>query len=146
MIEIKTAPITLGDKEYTLKEAPRLISKPWKKKFIEEIQPLFQELSGAPDMRFDKPEDLFQLFPLVESLLIDGSESIFELLIAYSPELIEDREYIEAHATDRQIFAAFQEVIKLADFLEMGGMMKKQIGRSLIGISSNSPRVNGASA
>ena len=143
MIEIKTATVTLGDKEYTIKEAPRLISKPWKKRFIEEIQPLFEKLSGAPDMQFDTPEDLFKLVPLAESLLIDGSESIFELLIAYSPELTADREYIEAHATDRQIFAGFQEVLKLADFLEMGGMMKRQIGRNLTGISSNSPSVNG---
>lgn len=97
-------------------------------------------------MTFEKPEDLFKLFPLAESIFIQGIEAIYELLIAYSPVLAEEKDYIAENATDRQIVAAFREVVTLADPFGVVAGLNRQIGRGTIGTLSNSQSVNGASA
>lgn len=143
MIEIKTVTVRLGENDYEVREASFAISKPWKQRLMTEIKPLFEKLSGAPNMSFEKPEDLFKLFPLAESIFIEGIESIYDLLIAYSPALTADAEYIANNATDRQIVAAFREVVLLADPFGVVAGLNRQIGRGTIGTLSNSQPVNG---
>jgi hypothetical protein len=133
MVEIESTTFRLGERDFTIKQAGFLRSKPWKKRLFDEIKPLFDRLSGASDIEFNSPADLLQLLPLAEDLFIDGIETIYGLLIAYSAELEADKDYIEAHATDKQIFAAFQEVVKLSDFLGLTVQMNRRIGRGLIG-------------
>lgn len=145
MIEIRTVTARLGEKDYEIREAGFMVSKPWKKRLINEIKPLFEKLSGAPNMTFEKPEDLFKLFPLAESIFIEGIETIFDLLIAYSPALAADADYIAQNATDRQIVAAFREVVTLADPFGVIAGLNRQIGRGTIGMLSNSQSVNGDS-
>lgn len=146
MIDVKTVSVRLGDKDFEIREASFLVSKPWKTRLMKEIQPLFEKLSSAPNMTFEKPEDLFKLFPLAESIFIQGIEAIYELLIAYSPVLAEEKDYIAENATDRQIVAAFREVVTLADPFGVVAGLNRQIGRGTIGTLSNSQSVNGASA
>jgi len=133
MIEIKTVKVLLGETEYEIREAGFIVAKPWKKRLLEEIKPLFEKLGGAPDITFDKPSDLFQLLPLAESIFIEGIETIFELLIEYSPALKADAETIAATATDRQIVAAFREVVYLADPFGVVNQLNRQLGRGLTG-------------
>jgi hypothetical protein len=135
MVEIESTTFRLGERDFTVKQAGFLRSKPWKKRLFDEIKPLFDRLSGASDIEFNSAADLLQLLPLAEDLFVDGIETIYGLLIAYSAELEADREYIEAHATDKQIFAAFQEVVKLADFFGLANQLNRRIGRGLIGTS-----------
>jgi hypothetical protein len=135
MVEIESTTFRLGERDFTIKQAGFLRSKPWKKRLFDEIKPLFDRLSGASDIEFNSAADLLQLLPLAEDLFVDGIEIIYGLLIAYSAELEADREYIEAHATDKQIFAAFQEVVKLADFFGLANQLNRRIGRGLIGTS-----------
>lgn len=133
MIEIGTVSVKLGEKEYTIQEAGALRSRPWKQRLLDEIAPLLEKVKGASDIQFETAADLFQLMPLAKELLVDSAVTLLELLIAYSPTLEDDREYIEAHATDRQILAAFQEVVKLADFLGLTSQLSRQLGRMRIG-------------
>lgn len=133
MIEIESTTFRLGNREYTVQTAGFIRSKPWKKRLVEEIKPLFERLHDAPNMEFDTAADLFKLFPLVEDLFIDGLETVFDLLIAYSPALEADKEYIEAHATDKQILRAFQEVVVLADPFGMVNQLNRKIGLAQTG-------------
>lgn len=133
MIEIESVTVKLGAKEYTIQQAGFLRSKPWKQRLFEEIKPLFERLSGASDIKFDSASDLFQLLPLAEDLFVSGIETIYDLLVAYSPDLEADREYIEAHATDKQILAAFQEVVKLSDPFGVVSQLNRRIGLKATG-------------
>jgi len=139
MVEIQTVTVQLGDREYLIQQAGFLRSKPWKKRLLEEMKPLFAEIGEAQAMEFSSPADLLGLLPLAEKLFIEALDLIFDLLISYSPVLQDERDYIEQSATDAQIFAAFQEVVKLADFFGLTQQLNRQLGRVQIGISSNSP-------
>lgn len=145
MIEIRKVIGKLGEKEYEITEAGFAVSKPWKKRLMEEIKPLFEQISNAPNMEFETPADLFKLFPLAEAIFVDGIEKILELLIAYSLVLQADHEYIRANATERQIFALFREVVLLADPFGLIAQLNNQIGRKAIGISSSLQSANGDS-
>ena len=63
---------------------------------------------------------------------------IFDLLIAYSDTLEAEREYIENHATEGQIWQAFQEVLRLSDFLGISSMFGRRIGLTMSATSSKS--------
>lgn len=134
MVEIDSVTVKLGEKEYTITQAGFLKSKPWKKRLFEEIKPLFERLNGAGDLKFESAADLKQLLPLAEDLFVTGIETVYALLIAYSPILEADREYIEAHATDKQILAGFQEVIRLSDPFGVVNQLNRRIGLKATGI------------
>lgn len=133
MVEIESTTVRLGERDFEIQTASFIRSKPWKKRLLEDIKPLFERLSGAGEIQFNSAADLFQLVPLVEDLFVDGLETVFELLIAYSPALEAERDYIEAHATDKQILNAFQEAVKLADPFGMVNQLNRKIGRGLTG-------------
>jgi hypothetical protein len=146
MIDIRVVTVKLGEKEFEVKEASFAISKPWKQRLMTEIKPLFEKLSGAPNMTFDKPADLFNLIPLAESIFIEGVSTIFDLLIGYSPVLGAEADYIANNASDRQIVAAFREVVTLADPFGVIGQLNRQIGRGIAGTSLNLQSANGVAA
>lgn len=143
MVEIETITIQLGEREYTISEAPRVRSRPWKERFMMEINPLFARISDAKDREINGPEDILALFPVFESLFTSSFDEIFELLITYAPELEADREYIENHATDKQIFAGFLGVTRLADPFGMVDILRLMIGRRIFRTQSNLPSANG---
>jgi hypothetical protein len=143
MVEIKVIAVKLGEKEYSITEAAFRRSKVWKQRFMTEIKPLFKELEGVGDIAFNAPSDLLKLMPLAEKLFIEAIDTVLDLLVAYSPLLEEDREYIEDTATDKQIFSAFQEVIRLADFLGLTSQLNRQLGRATTGTLSNLQPPNG---
>ena len=138
MVEIQTVTVQLGDREYLIQQAGFLRSKPWKKRLLADVKPLFDEIGAAQGIEFASPADVIQLLPLAEKLFIEAIDLIFELLVAYSPVLEDDRAYIEQHATDMQIFAAFQEVVKLADFFGITQQINRNLGLTRIGTFSNS--------
>lgn len=146
MIDIRTVTGKLGEKEYEIREAGFAVSKPWKQRLLADIKPLFEKLGEAPNLRFETPSDLFKLFPLAESVFIDGIDTVLGLLLAYSPVLQADAEYIRENATERQIFSFFREVVTLADPFGLVSQLNRQLGRGLTGISSNSQSANGDSA
>lgn len=146
MVEIESATVRLGERDYTINEAPRLRAKTWREQFMAEMRPLLAQVGSVENIAIDHPEDLLRLLPVFETVFIAASDRIGEMLFAYSAELEADREYIEAHATDRQIIAAFGEVVKLADPFGVVGQIQRQIGRELVGTLSSLRSRNGASA
>lgn len=144
-MQIETATVTLGDEEFIIRAAPHTISKKWRPRFMDEVKPYFDRMAEVSSVEFDKAEDLLQMWPILQSILIEGIDNVFELLIAYSPDLAANRDAIEQTASDKQILAAFQEVLRLSDFLGLFPLLGQQIGRMAIGTSSSSPSANGAS-
>jgi hypothetical protein len=137
MSQIESATLVLGEREFVVQTAGFMRSKPWKKRLFEEIKPLFEKVSDAPNMEFNNAADLLKLLPLAEELFTDGLDLVFDMLISYSPVLEDDREYIGCHATDKQILAAFQGVVVLADPFGVVATLTRQLGRTAIGTSSN---------
>lgn len=144
MIEIQTATVLLGEKEYIVREASHVRAAPWTRRLMSEVRPLFEQVKEAQGIEFSTPADLLQLWPLVEHLFTGALDKLYEMLIAYSPELEADQQYIADHATNRQILAAFQEVVRLADPFDLVPTLTKQIGRAAIGTSPSLPVQNGA--
>jgi hypothetical protein len=143
MVEIQTVTIRLGEKEYTVREAPHLRAAPWRRQLMAEIKPMFERITNAQNIEFNTPADLLALWPLFQQIFTDGLETIYAMLICYSADLEADADYIANHATDKQILAAFQEVVKLADPFGFTQTLTRQIGLATIGTSSNSPSANG---
>jgi len=143
MSQIESATLYLGEREFVVQTAGFMRSKPWKKRLFEEIKPLFEKVSAAPDIVFNTAADLLKLVPLAEELFTDGLDLVFDMLITYSPVLEAEREYIENYATDKQILAAFQGVVILADPFGVVATMTRRIGRTATTTSSNSHVASG---
>lgn len=137
IVDVGSVTVRFGDRDFTILEASALRAKPWKQRFLDEVMPILTRVSEASEVKFESPADLFQLAPLAKELVVDSAVLLLDLLFEYSPELEAERAYIEANATDRQILAAFQGVIKLADFLGLTSQLNRQFGRLMIGTLSN---------
>jgi hypothetical protein len=133
MVEIESTVVKLGEKEYTIQQAGFLRSRPWKKRLLEEVKPLFEGVSGAGDIEINSASDILKLLPMAQSLFVDSPEVLLSLLFDYAPELKEDKDTIEMFATDKQILAAFQEAVKLADFLGLTSLLTRRFGLNTIG-------------
>lgn len=145
-MQIESKTLTLGEQEYTVCAPGFVRAKVWKKRLLTEVKPLFDQLSAAPDIQFDSPADLLKLLPLADKLLIDGVDTMLELLLAFSPVLEEARAYIEENASDKQIVAAFTDVVSLADPFGMAAQLNRQFGRATNGTSSKSLVASGDAA
>lgn len=145
-IQIRVATVVLGEKEYQIEEAPILRSRAWRKTFYNTLMPLLKELGGVQGIEFDRPEDLLQLVPLAEQIVVNALDEVVDLLLLYSPILEEDQDYILNHATERQAVAAFQEVLKLAVPFEIDCLIARAPGLARAMTSSNSPSPNGCSS
>lgn len=140
---IRSVVVTLGAREYAVCEAGFARSRRWRKRFVDEIKPLFEQVSGMAGLEFGSPADLLKLLPLLDTVMVDGIDRVFELLLAYSDTLSADREYIEESATDRQILDAFREVASIAFPFDLGSLLRRQLGRAANGMSSNLPVQSG---
>lgn len=141
---IETTQIELGERTFEIRTAPFARSRLWRRQLIGEVKPLFEQVAAAQDMTFETAADLLNLWPLAETLLVEGLDLIFEMVISYAEPLEAEREWIEQNATDQQIMAAFQEILRLGDFLGLMPMMSRRFGQMTIGTSTNSPAPNGA--
>jgi hypothetical protein len=144
-VQIRVATVTLGDKDYEITEAPILRSRAWRERFYQTIAPLLKELGGVQGVEFERPDDLLQLLPLAEQIVVNALTEVVDLLLLYSPELEADQDYILNHATERQAVRAFQEVVKLAIPFEIDRMIARSPGLVTAMTSSNSPSPNGDS-
>ena len=143
MPEVAEVQIQLGDRTFVVRTAPFVRSSPWRKRFLAEVKPLFEQLANAQNLRFETPADLLQLWPVAEGIFHQGLDKIFELLVSYSADLEAERDWIANNATDMQILAGFQEVIQLADPLQLTKFLGRQTGLMMSGLSSRSQSASG---
>lgn len=146
MAELEKVTVRLGERDFEVAAAGFARARVWKQRLINEVQPIFATLADAPGIQFETPADLLKLLPLAETLIVGGVGTIFELLIDYAPTLAAERGYIEEHASDKQIVAAFQEVVGLADPFGVVALLNLRLGRGVNGTSASLPSANGISA
>lgn len=133
MVEIETITVRLGERDFEIKTAGFLRSKPWKKRLLAEVKPLFEQIGGIDAVKFDSPADLLSLIPVLEDVFVESIEKVLELLLAYSETLEAEQEYIKKYATDKQILFAFQGAVKLADPFGVVQLMTRRIGLTATG-------------
>ena len=97
--------VILGGK--TFKIAPLVIrdSREWRKKVVALIMPL----PALVKVTMDDEEDFGKV---LNQILVTNPDQVIDLFFEYARDL--DREEIEGIATDAEMAAAFQEVIKIA--------------------------------
>jgi hypothetical protein len=113
---MRTIEITLGGKPYTITELPSRKNAGWRKSIDEEFGGMLSIAEGvqAADLTGVRMGDVTSLIRTVGSGLLGGVDAIKRLLIAYSPELTADAEWIEENAYDSEIQEAFARVLTLA--------------------------------
>ena len=142
-MDIRTVEVTLGTKQFTITEAGWKKATAWKRGLIKDVKPMYEQVAGAADIKFENAEDLVGLWPLIQTVLVDGMDALFEHLLAYSPVLEKDRDYIEENATEAQVFAAFREVVSLADPFGIVQQFNRRIGLKAMRTTTNSPEPSG---
>jgi len=146
-MQLQTAKITLGEKDYTIQAAGYRRARGWKKTFFAQLyDPLIAQLGAVNEISDGALTlgDLGQYTPFAQGILLDSIDAVFELLIGYAQPLENDRESIEETASDAQIVDAFWEVLKLANPLPPG-LLAGGNGLGLMGILQNLPSQNGDS-
>ena len=133
---MRTVDITLGGQAFTVRELPVRKNAGWRKALAKPFAELVQTLQTAPDSQIDNAQSLADLVKSLSGALIDSVDTIVELLISYSPELEQAREYLEENAYDSEILEAFAGVLGLAFPF---GTWKGQLGQLLAQFGNGSP-------
>jgi len=97
--------VTLGGKAYEI--APLVIaeSRKWRARFIK----ILQEYPQYAQVTTDTPE---KFNSALHNLLVAMPDEVIDLFFDYARNL--DRQQIESEATDEEVAAAFEQVVKLA--------------------------------
>jgi hypothetical protein len=146
--------VTLGTKNYTIKQLSIRANRKWRNRFNEPVDKLlsaFQEVGQVSTTEFEDGKELVQKIgglllaraTEVAGVLLQSMDLVLDGLFAYSPELEADRDTIEENATDDEAMKAFVEVLKLAypfgRLLNLAG----QIGQTDKETSQNSAEPSG---
>lgn len=157
----KQVTITLGGKQYSIKEKPMGQNSAWRKKLRESrVMRLFESLDGVvsqimslieevalgkkiADLDMAKTIGVARFLPTIVDGLANSIDEIVELLFDYDAKLQAERKWIEANAYDAEAVAAFVEVLKLT--FPITGVLDLIGGFKAPPTVTNSPDLNGAS-
>jgi len=140
----RSVTVELGERTYTISEAPYVRSKTWRGKLASVLQPRLRTALGLKDMTIEKPEDLIGLIEPLQWAALEAVDEMFDLLMAYDKALESDKEYIEQHATESQIVSAFGKLLEMADPFGLVRQLRSGLGTaarsmSLQGQSGDTP-------
>jgi len=142
--ERRHATVELAGREYTIYALPMGASRRWRETFGQPVQTILGVLQNADTINLQNVKDLTALLHEVGDLVLGSTDILVNALFAYSPELQQDREWIEENADDTEAIAALWEVVKLAyPFGALVNMLQR--GQAQIGTSSKSAGRNGTS-
>lgn len=153
---MKQTTVTLAGKAYRIESLKFKQERAWRKKYDAPLGALIDAISKVRlmgEQEFEKPADLFReigaaLLSHANELLkamLNSPDLLFDAICDYSPQVRADRDYIEEHAYQDEIAAAFLEVLKIAyPFGSLLGIVKS-LGSQEKQISPNSPDMNGDS-
>ena len=99
--------VILGGETYKISPLVIRDSREWKKKVIDLIKPLPGMINKTVDT--EHPEEFGDV---LGQMMIEMPEQVLDLFFGYAKDL--DREYIESVATDMEVAAAFEAVVKVA--------------------------------
>lgn len=111
---MRTEIITLGDRQYTLKEMPLKPARAWREQLRQQFSSFIGLVEGAPDVDIANTRAAASLLRTLSATLLDSVDLALELLLQFSPDLERDREYIENNAVGSQVVDGFLAAIALA--------------------------------
>ena len=106
--------VILGGKSYEIKPLTLRESRAWRQRLNGPFAEVTMALKGAGSIQVTNGSDIAALLETLSSRVVLAPDLIFELLLAYAPNLKADIESIEETATDAEVMAAFTEVLRLA--------------------------------
>lgn len=110
---MKSFTVTLGKKEYTVEQLTIEPTREIRNKFADFIAPAVNALQNAPSTDMKDYAAIAGIINIAKDALIGYTNTAFDLLCEYSPEIKADRELIEKTAYDDEVMVAFVEVVKL---------------------------------
>jgi hypothetical protein len=112
---MRSISITLGDRSYTIPQAPIGRAKAWRKQLKKPLNEILALISGdLLTTELTSAADVIGLAEKMIPVLMDAPETVLELLLGYAPALKADRSFIEEHGYDEQVVDAFLAVLKVA--------------------------------
>lgn len=136
--------ITLGEKEYVVKELPIRKNQAWRTQLAQPINEAMAIVERLKDLEISRLGDILNLVQDLRPLLTQRLDEVSGWLISYSPELQRDQDYILDNAYESQLITALGEVLKLAfPFAKL--LPGNRFGLASKETSTNSPEPNGES-
>lgn len=132
---MRTEIITLGERQYRLKEMPLKPARVWREGLRQQFSSFIGLVEGAPDVDIANTRAAASLLRTLSATLLDSVDLALELLLQFSPELERDREYIENNAVGSQVVDSFLAAIALA-FPFFGGERIQKLTRTIQQIGS----------
>jgi hypothetical protein len=122
---VKTVEVTIAGRSYTVTPLPIRRNREWRSQFEPILQDISafvsdlgsyagEEFTDAPDMINRLGKVLSGRLPALTQYLLSSLDLITVAVFDYSPEIAEDREYLEENGYDHEIVAAFLQVLQLA--------------------------------
>jgi hypothetical protein len=118
----RSGKVKLGERDYEVSALTIRQAREWREKFAGPFERIIKALKEAPVMQLDDTKAVVEFIGVISGSLLTSTDAFMDMLLAYSPALRADEEYILDNATDEEAMAAFAEVLKLA--YPFGGLMK----------------------
>jgi hypothetical protein len=126
---MKNVTITIGGKEYAVKELPRKENRAWRARLQEKLGPLVEMIQALPEFEVNKAADLVGLISRASGMLLGAIDEVVDLIVAYSPALQKNQHVLDS-AFDSEILGAFGAILKLAFPFDsmLGGTLGRMFG------------------
>ena len=122
---MRSASVTLGEREYKIVELRSRDNSAWRKEFRETLAPVLELLGIAattelPTSMAEAQESKNNLAPVFSALqrvagvMLESIDDVKDMVFSYSPALRKDRERIEENAFDSELVEAFTSILGLA--------------------------------
>jgi len=111
---MRSVVVTLGGKPYEVRALSIRAAREWREKFQQPFQAMAAALGGMESIELTSGKSIADLLNVLQETLLRSPDTILEMLYAYSPEVMADKERIEREAFDDEVIAALVEVLKLA--------------------------------
>jgi hypothetical protein len=111
---LRTETITLGEKEYILREMPVRPARQFREALKAEFGSFIALVEGSPNVELTDMGAVSGLLRTLSATLLDSVDKALDLLLQYSPELAKDREYIEDNAVGSQVVDGFLAAVGLS--------------------------------
>lgn len=132
--------ITLAGQALSIPVAPIRRARAWRQALKEPLNQVLGAVQAATTVQLETAADLSALAEQLLPILLDATDTLFELVLEYAPTLKAQREHLETHAIDEEVVDAFLAILKrafpLARLLDL-------LGQGIPATSTSSPAPSG---
>jgi hypothetical protein len=111
---MKSETVTLGEREFVLKELPLRRARQFRETLKSEFGAFVALFESAPQTDITNTAAISGLLRTVSDVLFDSVDKAADLLYEYSPDIKAAQDYIEDHATSSEVVDALLALMSLA--------------------------------